>query len=631
MAEATLNDVIIRLREEGNLDRNSGTNSLKSLKQAVLQTDKTFKDGFGELVDFFKGNSLKDLEAKREQDEFNKDLLDALEGIKPKEEPKSKPDDTEKGVGLGLIGLGIAGALGGILGILQGQFKAIKTFGKIFSPDSLLKSLRGLRVGIAMQVELFKQGIVERLASVRAAISSGMTRLTSFFTIADDSNVGKTMARFKSALNALIEPFRVAISTLSDLFKGGNRVSGIFKTISGYMKSFGSTIAKVAGIVGKIFAPIAIVITAFETIQGAIDGFIEDGLIGGIEGAITGFFNSLIFGPLDLIKDAIAWVLDMFGFDKAATLLDSFSFAESFTAIIETLFYPFQWVQDKTVELSESILGWFNDKLQAVKNFFGFGGDELEEEADAASRDVRRAERALDTTRRAAAQGNITINGRAATEEETAELIRRREMAVKEAKNNYDAANGALEEFQNSTKLMDLLTETVTSITDWISSTFDMIIDGITNFDPMQALGDLGSMAADFFKGILRAVLPAPDALSFDIPKVETVLGDIGGGKINLNPIPSSIYEFAGLDPATGDLLAPSGGGSSAASGAELVAEGQANNQLASQGQGGGGMVVGGSTNVNQTTNNQTTVEPIPSTGRRPDALDDAYYMPAGA
>ena len=629
MAEATLNDVIIRLREEGDLDRNSGANSIKSLKTAVLQSDKTFKDGFGELVDFFKGNSLKDLEAKREQDEFNKDLLDALEGLQPKETPSS-PDTPGDGggVGLGLIGMGIAGALGGILGILQGQFKAIQTFGKIFTPDSLLKSLRGLRVGIAMQVELFRQGIVERLAGVRAAITNGITRLTSFFTIAEDSDIGKTMARFKSALNTLIEPFRVAISTLSDLFKGGNRVSGIFSTISSYIKAFGSTIARVAGIVGKIFAPIAIIITAFETIQGAIDGFIEDGLVGGIKGAITGFFNSLIFGPIDMLKDGVAWVLDKFGFENAASVLSSFSFADSFTSVVETLFYPFQWVQDKTMEIADGILGWFNDKLQAVKNFFGFGGDELEQEATAARRDVRSAEEDLAMARRAAAQGNVTINGRAATEEETAELIRRREMAVQEARNNYDAANGALEEFENSTKLMDLLTDTVTSISDWITGTFDSIVESIRNFDVMAALGDLSSMAGDFIKGLLRAVLPSPDALSFDIPSV-TILGKtLGGGTVNLNPIPDSVYQFAGLDPATGGLLPPSGGGSSAANGAELAAAGAENGELASSGQAANNTIVGGSTNVQQVTNNQTTVAPTPAPSRRPDDMEGAYFMP---
>ena len=638
MAEATLNDVIIRLRDEGNLDRNSGTNSLKSLKMAVLQSDKTFKDGFGELLDFFKGNSLKDLEAKREQDEFNKDLLDALEGLKPSDKP-SAPDTPGGGggMGLGLIGMGIAASLGGIAGLLAGQFKAIQTFAKLFTPESLMKNLRGMRVGIAMQMELFKQAVTERLASVRAGISNGIERIKTFFTIGEDSNIGKALASFKARVAILVEPFKTAADTIMDLFRGTGapgRISGIFNTIKTYLGMFGNTVGRVASIVGKIFAPIAIVMTAFETIKGAIDGFIEDGIIGGIEGAITGFFNSLIFGPIDLIKDGIAWVLDKFGFENAASVLNSFSFTESFTSVVETLFYPFQWVQDKATEIVNGLTEWFSSKLDAVKNFFGFGRDdteaELEGAARQASRDIRTEERRLTTLRRAAEQGNVTVNGRQATEAELAELIARREEAVAQAIANYEDAEDALTEFKESSTLMDMLTDTVTSVKDWIVDTFNNIVEGIKNFDVKAALGDLSQMAGDFIKGLLRAVLPSPDALSFEIPSVSILGKTIGGGTINLNPIPDSVYQFAGLDPATGELLPPSNGGGSAANGAELAAAGAENGALASNRQAANNTIVGGSTNVQQVTNNQTTVAPTPAPSRRPDAMDDAYFMPAG-
>lgn len=628
MAEATLNSVITRLREEGNLDRNSGTNSLKSIKMAVLQSDKTFKDGFGELLDFFKGNSLKDLEAKREQDEFNKDLLDALEGLKPSDKPSSPNDPGGGGMGLGLLGMGIAASIGGIAGILAGQFKAIQTFAKMFTPDSLLKNLRGMRLGIAMQMDLFRQAVSERLASVRTTMSAGFERIKTFFTIGEESNIGKALARFKTALTTLIEPFQTAFNTIMDLFKGSgapSRLTSIFSNIGGYLKSFGSMVGKVASIVGKLFAPIAIVITLFDTVKGAIDGFVEDGLIGGLKGAVEGFFNSLIFGPLDMIKSAISWVLGKFGFDKAEEILDSFSFAESFSTIMDNLFYPFQWVQDKATELANGLTEWFSSKLEAVKNFFGFGRDEtqaeLEGEANAASRQIRNEERKLRTLRRAADSGNVTVNGRQATEAEIAELIARREAAVQQAIDNYNDAENALVEFENSSTLMDMLTDTVTSIKDWIVDSFNNIVEGIKSFDVKAALGDLSQMAGDFIKGLLRAVLPAPDALSFEIPSVSILGKTIGGGRVNLNPIPDSVYQFAGLDPVTGEVLAPSGGGASAANGAELQAAGAENAALSDQAQG-NTVVSAPSTSVSTVNNNQTTVTPTPAPTRAPDDRD---------
>ena len=626
MAAATFDDVITRLREEGQLDRNSGKNSLKSVKEAVLESKKEFKEGFGELLGFFQGNSLKDLEAKREQDEFNKDLLDALEGLGGKDNtPAPAAPAGTPGMGLGAIGTTLALALGGIAGILSGQFKAIQTFAKLFTPDSLLKNLKGMRLGIAMQMDLFRQAVSERLASVRTTMAAGLDRIKTFFTISEESNIGKALARFKTALNTLIEPFRAAIGTITDLFKGTgapSRLTSIFSNIGAYLRSFGGMVARVAGIVGKLFAPIAIVITLFDTIKGAVNGFIEDGIIGGLKGAVTGFFNSLIFGPLDMIKGAVAWVLGKFGLDKAEEALNTFSFAESFTKIVENLFYPFQWVQDKATEIVNGLTEWFSSKLDAVKNFFGFGRDETEAELETAAvnanQSIRSAERKLETIRRAAEQGNVTVNGRAATEAEIAELIARREEAVAQAIANYEDAEDALTEFKESSTLMDMLTDTVTSVKDWIVDTFNSIVEGIKSFDAKAALGDLSQMAGDFIKGLLRAVLPSPDALSFEIPSVSVLGKTIGGGSVNLNPIPDSVYQFAGLDPATGGVLAPSGGGASVRQGAELAAAGAENSALA--GQGAGSTIVSApATTVQTVNNNQTTVEPAPAPAQQPE------------
>jgi len=56
----------------------------------------------------------------------------------------------------------------------------------------------------------------------------------------------------------------------------------------------------------------------------------------------------------------------------------------------------------------------------------------------------------------------------------------------------------------------------------------------------------------DFGKNIVRAVLPDPDFLSFEVPSIEILGKTIGGSSIDLNPIPASVYEYAGMDAPEG-------------------------------------------------------------------------------
>ena len=51
---------------------------------------------------------------------------------------------------------------------------------------------------------------------------------------------------------------------------------------------------------------------------------------------------------------------------------------------------------------------------------------------------------------------------------------------------------------------------------------------------------------------MLKAVLPAPDILTFEAPSVTLFGKKFGGGTISLNPIPDSFYLAAGINPDTG-------------------------------------------------------------------------------
>jgi hypothetical protein len=95
-----------------------------------------------------------------------------------------------------------------------------------------------------------------------------------------------------------------------------------------------------------------------------IEGFEKEGIVGAIAGAVTGLFNSLIFGPLDMLKSAIAWVLGKFGFENAEKELNSFSFSEMFTNLIGTVKDFFidigKWVGEKMAGASASFSEWWN-------------------------------------------------------------------------------------------------------------------------------------------------------------------------------------------------------------------------------------------------------------------------------
>ena len=132
---------------------------------------------------------------------------------------------------------------------------------------------------------------------------------------------------------------------------------------------FARVIGKVAGIVGKLFLPITIVMTIWDTVKGAMEGFAKEGIIGGIKGAITGLVNSLIFGPLDLIKDAIAWILGVFGFDNAKKLLDSFSLEEVYKGFIDAVFKPVEMIKD----IFFKIVNWFRNLEIPAIGFSAFG------------------------------------------------------------------------------------------------------------------------------------------------------------------------------------------------------------------------------------------------------------------
>ena len=350
--------LIERLKTEGQLTRNTGTNSIKSVNIELRQFKPIFDSMLGALnvigaqltndSDTLAKMLALDLEQQRDIARGNAlDVPDAIvtpgDGPAPVDGDTERPGDTNNTLaifgGLGVIGKAIAFALGGVLGLISGQFKAISAITKMMTPASWQKGLVGLRTALGERLSGLKIGIGERITAVRTSVVNGLNAVGDFLKIKPDSNIGKAISAFKSFLSPITKLISSSASALGGLSDGP--LTKIKKYITGFVSTFsnlGGSIGRVAGLVGKLFAPIAIIMTAFETVKGAIDGYATGGILGGLQGAIDGLFTSLITKPLDLLKDGVAWILDKLGFDSSAEALNSFSFTELWTKMTDKIF-----------------------------------------------------------------------------------------------------------------------------------------------------------------------------------------------------------------------------------------------------------------------------------------------------
>lgn len=175
--------------------------------------------------------------------------------------------------------------------------------------------------------------IEETLTKLRSAIDDVVKVIKQTFTVIGNS------VKF---IGSIFRPIIALLSGgVSEALIASVKLGGALKFFKGIGKVF-----------SKLFLPLTIFITAWDTIKGAVEGFKEDGIIGGIEGAVTGFFNSLIFAPLDLLKKATEWVLDQVGLTGVSDLLSEFSFVETFDNLVS-----------KTFDLIGDITSWISDRL----------------------------------------------------------------------------------------------------------------------------------------------------------------------------------------------------------------------------------------------------------------------------
>lgn len=345
--------------EEQKEEQDQTQEEINEAEDAVINAfdnlDDSINDGFDKLLAFLQGESLDELESRREAREAQQLSFDA-----PDEQEDDDGDQKENileklanfnEVLDGMVGkLGkilfvgltpVAAAIGVVVGLIQGYGKELRLIGKTLSSaaNAIGKVFSVQRIGGAFT------GIIDTYRSVVERIRSAFTSLTTV--------VSNMMKPITGAVNKA----KAAGGFLSNIFSGLSRLGSIVTTVS--------------GVVSKLFVPLRFIMVGFSTLKGALDGFKEGGILGGIQGAVTGFFTSLVGVPLDLIKGMTSWVLEKLGFDKAAAFLESFSFSDIIKDIIALPYNLLRGAKDFIVDklTSFSIGDFFGNIANTASNF----------------------------------------------------------------------------------------------------------------------------------------------------------------------------------------------------------------------------------------------------------------------
>lgn len=206
--------------------------------------------------------------------------------------------------------------------------------------DKMLDNLKpsaGLLAGLGAAALLFMDPQT-LFAGVQAAIDGVFTIVDSIkmFLEGDFSEGFALLGDNIGAVSAIV-------GTIAVLF-GGRIIrlfSGLVKGVQGIIRGVSGLAARFSGltkIFGRLFLPFTIITGAIGAIQGAIDGFKEDGVLGGIEGAISGLLTTIVGYPLDLLTSAVAWIAGKLGFENAQATLEAFSFSDLIDKTIGGIF-----------------------------------------------------------------------------------------------------------------------------------------------------------------------------------------------------------------------------------------------------------------------------------------------------
>lgn len=390
--QPTLRDIIDTLKQEEELTRESGKENTVSLSHELVDISNII----GEQSNYLR--QLLNLEEKINSERKRKE---ELEKVQRTEVPDREEDSFKEKIsdriedasdrftillsrltGLGIVVGSVALALGSALGVVTGQLRAVQ----FFFPRTI--------TGITNVVDNFSTSITNIMGNVSSRVGQSfddfIAWVRSMFATNSSSRIGRVFSSFRSTISGILSPFVSATETLTDIISGPlSRISGVFGSIRSLLSTFASSIAGVARLVGRIFAPIAVIMAAVEGIRESIQGYADDGVWGAVQGAIDGLFTSLIAAPLDLLTAGVAWILEQFGFDSGADVLRNFSFVELWDDLTDHVFRNLQSAfriieglfsfteEDRTAlgalgALRDIVFAPVNIAINFVRGMFGF-------------------------------------------------------------------------------------------------------------------------------------------------------------------------------------------------------------------------------------------------------------------
>ena len=394
--------VIERLKAEGQLDRNSGSNSIKTLKEINVEGFNSLFNLMNELVDFFKDNALQNEENRRE-------MLKALKDDDQKQKkPISEGEETLSFLkGLGAAGLGsflfaatsefVQGIFGGMRGAYMKYFRTVTfipkrllldlprfLFSKLLTElkklprfrllqlrlfqfrlyiknlsSSLKESLRGLKRlkdsvkgGLTTTIIIFTKGI-----SSLVSVFRGLMYLITGSSLKEMKALGRDYKTLFTSFKSAVTGFIGGIPFIGKFLKQFSIFTGGFKLTPNLIKIFrgsGRTIGRLIPGLNLVFGIIDALVGAFKGFKRySGKGFFAQ-TVGIIIGAISGLAEGFIGNFLNLVKDLSSWLLRKFGLDSAADVLDSFDFKE----IINKFFFSF----------ADNLIATFDRIVQDFKN-----------------------------------------------------------------------------------------------------------------------------------------------------------------------------------------------------------------------------------------------------------------------
>ena len=320
---------------------------------------------------------------------------------------------------------------------LDDMWKSIKDFGSKIKNSKFIKSIltklddmwKGIK-DFGGKIKKFFAPLTKLFSSIGKIFGSGegggvFTRIANFFSPAKNpviknimkftKGIGKVLGKIFLPVTILMEAFNFITGFMKGYEEGGvisgleQGVTDVFNSLIGWpLDMLKSGVSWILGAFGFEEAEKALDAFSFQklfdkmfknifkyvkNIFGNLTGIwdsITDGDITGALSGVTKIVTNVLAMPLDLLKDAVSWLLSVFGFDGASETLDSFSFSEIYEQMVDGIFNFFKagidWVVLLFTEPKKAfkkIGDWFNklfeDPLGTIKEMLpqwmiDFGG-----------------------------------------------------------------------------------------------------------------------------------------------------------------------------------------------------------------------------------------------------------------